>query len=250
MRSKVIKQTGFFGLYIYRKIRVSNTKILIGNYYDKEFMVGLYPLVKYPKLEYDYISLYQQKDWNKTVDELFYKAFMYLIFVNAIRIYSFKDNEILFGVFKKEVNGFYIELNDFSTTGDIFLNLLLKSINESNNNLENIVSNSINALLGSSNNEYNRPEKKFLTRLIKRYTIRYSWIELEKENSFLGLISKYKVKIEENKLLSLKEDFRSLSALSLKEKPNNIDLVNFERELSKIVRSDFRNRYPNNDDFD
>ena len=217
----------------------------------------MYPLIKYPKLEFDYISLYEQKDWGKTADELFYKAFIYLLFIKAIKIYSFKDEKSILGIFNFKVNGFYVKLNNYFKTEDLFLNLILNSVKEINkkyknkSNLKYNVQYLIDEFLGSNNNEYNRPEKKFITRLIKRYTRKYNWIELEKETKYFRLVSNYKVKVEDTRLLLLNDSFRGLSSISLIEKRNNFYLGDFEKVLSKIVKIDFANRYPsNNDDTD
>ena len=253
MRNKIIHKTNFLGLNFYKRIRISENEITIQNNYNKDFLVGLYALVKYPKLEFDYISLFQQKDWDKTASELIYKAFMHLLFVKAIKVSSFKDKKSLLGVFDYKIDGFHLKLDSPYITEDVFLNLVLKSIKETNSeyrdksNLKYNVQYLIDEFLGPRNNEHNRPEKKFITRLIKRYTRKYNWLELEKETKYLGLISNYKVKIEGSRLLLLKDSFRTLSTISRKEKANNIKLGYFDRELSKIVKNDFQRRYPTND---
>lgn len=253
MRAKIINQYKFLGFTIYKRTRISETEIEINNDYSKDFFVGLYPIAKYPKLEFDYVSLYQQKDWDKTAVELFYKAFMHLLFTKSISVYSFNDNKNILGTFNFKVDGFLLKLKDSYFTEDIFLNIILKSIKEVEekyrvkSNLKYNVEYLINEFLGSKNNEHNRPEKKFITRLIKRYSQRYSWVDLEKETKYLGLVSNYKVKIEESKLLLLNDSFRSLSAISLKEKRNNKNLGAFEKTLSELVESDFKKRYPSND---
>ena len=253
-RKEIISESSFLGLNIYKRIRNSEIEIEAINNYDKDFLVGLYPLVKYPKLEYDYISLYQQKDWDKTVVELFYKGFMHLLCVKAIKIYSFKDKKSIFGIINFKVNGFYIKTDEPYFTEDIFLNLILKSIKAVNlkykkkRDLFYNIKFIVDDFLGTS--EYSRPEKKFITRLIKRYTRKYNWLELEKESKYLGLVSKYKVRIEESRLLLLNDSFRKLSTISIKEKPSNINLGYFERALTIIVKRDFEGRYPSDTDTD
>lgn len=253
MRGKIINQYKFLGFTIYKRTRISETEIEINNDYSKDFFVGLYPITKYPKLEFDYVSLHQKKKWDKTAVELFYKAFMHLFCSKSIAIYSFKDNKNILGVFNFKVDGFFLKLKDSYFTEDLFLNIILNSIKEveekyrAKSNLKYNVEYLIDEFLGSNNNEHNRPEKKFITRLIKRYSQRYSWVELEKETKYLGLVSNYKVKIEQSKLLLLNESFRSLSAITLKEKRNNKNLGAFEKTLSKLVETDFKRRYPRND---
>ena len=253
LKKKIISQFNFLGLNLYKRTRDSKKEISIQNAYDKHFFIGLYPLVKYPKLEYDFISLYQQKDWDKTALELIYKAFMHLLFVKAIKISSFIDNKTILGVFNFKTKGFQIKIKEPYFTEDIFLNVVIKSIKETNDkyrdksNFKYNVKLLLDDFLGSNYTEHNRPEKKLITRLIKRYTKKYSWLELEKESKYLGLISNYKVKIEESRLLFLKDGFRSLSLISRKEKSINRDLVLFERELSNIIRNDFHRRYPSSD---
>lgn len=63
----------------------------------------------------------------------------------------------------------------------------------------------------------------------------------------MGLVTNYKVKVESNKLSSLNEDFRFLSDMTRKEKINNKDILSFEKQLSKLVRNDFKRRYSSND---
>ena len=71
--------------------------------------------------------------------------------------------------------------------------------------------------------------------------------ELEKETKYFGMVSMYKVKIEDSRLLLLNDSFRSLSSISIQEKSNNIHLRKFEKDLSIIIRNDFQTRYPSND---
>ena len=253
MREKIINEFSFLGINLYSRKRISDIEITSQNGYEKEFLVGLYPLIKYPKLEFDYISLYQQKDWDKTAEELFYKAFMHLFFVKAIHVNCFKDQKNILGIYNFQIEGFHIKLKNTYATEDIFLNLVLKSIKETNkkhgskSKLDYNIQYIIDGVLGSKSKEYNRPEKKFITRLIKRYTRKYFWLELEKETKYFGMVSMYKVKIEDSRLLLLNDSFRSLSSISIQEKSNNIHLRKFEKDLSIIIRNDFQTRYPSND---
>ena len=254
MRKKTISKINFLGLNLYKRVRVSEKELLTGVKYDNDFLLGLYPLVKYPMLEFDYISLYKQKDWDKTASELFYKAFLHLFFLDAIKIFKFNDKKrILFGLINLNYQSYYIKLNGSIQNEDVILNLLLRSIYElekkhrEKSDLKLNIKYLIDEFLGSNNNQYNNPEKKFITRLIKRYTQKYNWVELEKESKFLGLISKYKVRIDQVKLRLLNESFRLLSDFSVQEKINNVEIGRFEKVLSNIVEKDFKRRYPSDD---
>jgi hypothetical protein len=254
MKKRIISKVTFLGLNFYKRVRLEEKEILFGNKYDQKFNLGLYPLKKYPKLEYDYISLFQQKDWDKTVDELFYKAFCHLFYSNEVNVFLFKDKKhFLFNCFTLSQVGYELKTQGNVYNEDVFLNLILKKIYQTNSkykeksDLESIIEEIINDSLGSKVNEYNNPEKKFITNLLTEYAKKYSWIKLEKESKYLGMISKYKVNIDVNKLNALKKGFRKLNELSINERNSNIEFIAFEKELSRIVSYDFKRRYPSND---
>jgi hypothetical protein len=253
LKKKIITQNNFLGLRIYTRTRISNEGISIKNNYENQFLLGLYALTKYSKLEFNTIPLQNHKDWDNTTIELFYKAFFHLLFTRTIEIYVFTDKQSFLGLFKSDLVGYQVKIKKYNTHDDIFLNLVLKSIKETNakfrdkSELKHIVEHLIDEFLVSKTREYNNPEKKFNTRLLKRYARKYSWLELEKEKKYLGLVTNYKVKIDEVRLNPLKDSFRELSTISRKEKLNNVKLGVFERKLSALVLKDFKKRVPSSD---
>lgn len=166
LRETIISDFNLLGLSFFKRTRLKECALIFNHKNDKDFFLGLYPLIKYHKLENNYISLNTQKNWDKTVSELFYKSLMHLALVGAIKIHFFNDNKNVLGVFNIKINGVYLKLNDTYLSEDIFLKLILKSIKAVNlkhikeHNLKNYIEYLVEDFLGPSNNEYNNPEKK------------------------------------------------------------------------------------------
>lgn len=252
LNNEIINKWSFLGLNLYQRIRTYENQIIVSKDRRDDFYLGLYPITKYPKLEYDYITLFQKKDWSQIADLLIYKSIFHLIFNDTIRVFEFQDDKkILFGTFTINKDGYYLKVNKRSFVEDLFLSQIIDSIDEVEVNykrrsdIQMIIKCLLDGFLG--NEEHNNPEKKFITRLLKRYTKEYSWIELITEKIVFGLSKKYKVKISDKKLNELNAHFRILNETTIKQQKNFSKLAFFSSHLSSVVENEFKRRYPKSD---
>ncbi|WP_353779928.1 hypothetical protein [Winogradskyella sp. 3972H.M.0a.05] len=219
--------------------------------------IGLYVIGQYPQLEFNYVSVFPKKEWKKIASETISLAFLNLIQCKAIKLHKFTHKDIYVGgLYSREVLVHYFEvLNTENIPDDLFSETIIKLINETESKYGNHkklwkVLKRIGDFYLGENKEYSRPEKRYVIEIIKQYTKKHEWINLESEPKLMGIYKDYKINIKPIYIPRIKMQHEAIKELHLNQKRTNPKYKIFVDNLVKRVNSDFTRRYPSDNDPD
>jgi hypothetical protein len=248
----IIISKSFLGFEFYKRIRVKDDVINFQIDYFNCDDIGLFVVGEYPHLEFDYVSFYQKKDWEIIAYKTFAHTILNLVINKNIQIFRYEDEKHYLKLQKTTSAGYYFKLIKPIESEDLFSQTFVNAIKVTfikygnRNYLDKLVHEVINNLIGK-NEEYNRPQKKFVLENLKSYSKKYKWINIESENKLMGLYKNYKVKIEKIYIPRLTEQHRELKNKHCDLLKSNPRYKVFNDYLKDVIKNDFSNRYPSND---
>ena len=214
---------------------------------------GLHILMRHPELKFGNLDIVDDIDWLRVAQDTIYLSMMSLVSTNFLTLSEVvSKTSILFNVFRFDKTAYFFDYQKQILTKDLFCQTLLQSISHVSNkyrdtsHLKYVVRLVVDHFL-KPNKEYNRPAKYFILQLIQVYDVKEDWFELAVNKSFLGILKKYSLEMDEDVFETLVEEHMEFGIILAKNERTTPGLLAFKKELFKSISSDFDRRKPDND---
>lgn len=212
---------------------------------------GLLPVSNNPDIE---VGFWKSNDWDQMAERTFHFALMSLLISEDVGLELVQNEVVLFfGLYKRKRKQYQL-INNSSDQfiEDPFSRAIYQSIVKGNKlypdrcALERVVRLTFDTYLGRG--EHSRPAKVWLKRMLKGYSREFSWMKMETDSSFLGLISHNEYDLQSQQLQGITKSHRDLDeAISKLCRADNAWRF-FEKEVHSEVERDLRARVPKNND--
>ena len=250
-KTTVIKSLKWFGVTVFQKSRISESKL------NLEFEsvhcddIGLYVIGKYPRLTYGGPLLRDDFNWQRQANDTIRLTILNLINKRVIEVIKVNDEiNFLYKSFPRQTTDYYFNVSDLQLDKDWFSQLVYKSINEVNQTKYPTLFNYISSILDKviyARSTYGYPSQAFIIQVLRKYVKTYPWIQLDTKSRFLGLVDKHSLKVEEIYIPRIDMQHKALSELDNRLFRSNNDYSNFSKRLSYEIQKDFKRRKTNTD---
>lgn len=212
---------------------------------------GLLPVSNNPDIE---VGFWKSNDWQRMAEKTFHFALMSLLISRDVTLQLVRNETVsFFGLYKRKRKQYQL-INNSSDEfiEDPFSRSIYQSIVKGNKlypdrcSLTHVVRLTFDVYLGRG--EHNRPGKVWLKRMLKGYSREFSWMKMETESSFLGLVSHNEYDLQSEQLQDIIEEHRLLRSHLLRLSKQDAAWTAFAMKVFAEVESDLRRREPKNDD--
>ncbi|WP_460219058.1 hypothetical protein [Psychroserpens sp. MEBiC05023] len=246
---KILNSRRVFGFTLYKRVRIEETTLVFNSKKVHCDDIGLFIVGKYPKLEYNFVSVFPKKEWKVIAFDTINLAILNLALTGTISIHSYKDEQSFLGGFKYKSRGYYFKIEDIFTDEDLLTKAILNAINEVDKkdltviNLRDVIPKFLNTFL-DANNTYGRPEKQFIIELLKRYSRNNKWLTIEHKEKLLGIYRDYAIKIEPIYIPRIHMQHQELLDAYKSEAKYNRSYQLFRNKFREELNWDFKRRHP------
>ncbi len=248
----IIQKNSVFGFNIYKRQRIAYEKIEfeIRDIHCDD--IGLYVIGENPHLEFNYVNIFEKRDWSKIAFETISLAILNLVLDQIIDIYEFEDKEYyLSGFHIRTIKGYHFKVlnsikKDDLLSKDIFIKI--KSVEKQiyvGDKLNKLIREILDIYL--ANGEFNRPQKRFVTEILKRYAKKLKWLKIEETTKLLGIYKDYKIDFNKIYIPRINMQHSDLKEAHKELFRDNPIYRRFTKKLKELLQNDFERRKPKND---
>ncbi len=248
----IIKSNSILGLNLYKRIRCEEKEIsfISSNIHCDD--IGLYVIGENPDLEFNFVKIFETRDWSKIAYETIVFAVLSLVIDKVITIYEFEDQEFYAsGLYKRKFKGYYLKTIKPIVKDDMLSKIIVTKIDRvekeygNDRDLKKIVKEVLNSYL--STDEHNRPQKKFITEILKRYSKKLDWLNIKETKKLLGVYKDYKVDFDRIYIPRINMQHSAIKNKHFELRRENVLYRNFAYKLKDVLDTDFERRVPKSD---
>jgi hypothetical protein len=211
---------------------------------------GLHAIMRYPHMRFRNLDLADDIDWLDVAQVTFYQAIVFALCQNNLSVIrTNRMTKMLFKLIRFESEYYTFNRLNPALNSDYFSELVLnaasyaKKKSSHKGQLKALIHGVIDIFLGK-NHKYSRPDKQFILHLIQAYDEPEDWFELAVDKSFLGILKKYELNMDESKFQEIVEHHMNVGVWIANNERENKELLLFKKYLFLAVERDLRNRKP------
>lgn len=248
----IVSSRKIFGFPLYEKKLLWKKTVILEEETIPCEDIGLNIIYHYPNLDFSRTTIVESIDWEEVAVRTISLGFLKLLDERTIEItQNTHAVSYLNELYKKISDCHEIFIADLSTNQDLLVKELLSTIDKlkdynCSSFLFKFTRQFLNQYLGEFNT-YNKPEKKFVISVLRKYASEYKWLNISNDARFLGIILPYyKVDLERIYLPRLSMQHSNLESYHKRLLNKDPAYRSFVRELHKVLTNEFQRRHPSN----